>query len=124
VRGKIKSKGLFSSVRESLDARRGATRDVDDFFQKERDWASEYGSQLRDVCDRFQNVLNSQLRLANQLSHLATALNASVGGNEGTTAFYNKLNSGFSGCLEVERKGTERAVISQVNNDFKSFSSN
>ncbi len=114
TRGKIPGKGIFSSVRDSLDARRGSTRDVDDFFQKERDWAAEYGSHLRDVCDRFQNVLNSQLRLANQLSHLATALNASVGGNEGTNVFYNKLNSGFSGCLEDERKATERAVISEV----------
>ena len=54
-------------MRESLDARRGSSAiDPDEFFQKEREWAAEYGSQLRDVCDRFQSMLNSQLRLANQ----------------------------------------------------------
>lgn len=67
ARGKIPGKGLFSSMRESLDARRGSSAiDPDEFFQKEREWAAEYGSQLRDVCDRFQSMLNSQLRLANQ----------------------------------------------------------
>jgi len=114
ARGKIPGKGLFSSMRESLDARRGSSAiDPDEFFQKEREWAAEYGSQLRDVCDRFQSMLNSQLRLANQISHLATALNASVGGGEGSNGVYNKLNKKFSGCLEEERRSAERAVISQ-----------
>ena len=67
ARGKIPGKGLFSSMRETLDARRGSSAiDPDEFFQKEREWAAEYGSQLRDVCGRFQSMLNSQLRLANQ----------------------------------------------------------
>ena len=67
ARSKIPGKGLFFSMRESLDARRGSSAiDPDEFFQKEREWAAEYGSQLRDVCDRFQSMLNSQLRLANQ----------------------------------------------------------
>ena len=67
ARSKIPGKGLFYSMRESLDARRGSSAiDPDEFFQKEREWAAEYGSHLRDVCDRFQSMLNSQLRLANQ----------------------------------------------------------
>ena len=49
-----------------------------------------------------------------QISHLATALNASVGGGEGANGVYNKLNKKFSGCLEEERRSAERAVISQV----------
>ena len=49
-----------------------------------------------------------------QISHLATALNASVGGGEGSNGVYNKLNKKFSGCLEEERRSAERAVISQV----------
>ena len=81
-------------VRQSLDSRKQhSTRDVDDSFQKERDWANLYGVQLKDACDKFQHVINSQLRLANQISHLATSLNASIGGNEGSNAFYNRLNS-------------------------------
>ena len=44
ARGKIPGKGLFSSMRETLDARRGSAQiDPDEFFQKEREWAAEYG---------------------------------------------------------------------------------
>ncbi len=46
------------------------------------------------------------------MSHLSTMLNASVGGNEGANAFYNRLNSRFSVCLDEERKGVDRAVRS------------
>lgn len=92
IRAKIR-KGLFSGVRQSLDSRKQSTRDVDDSFQKERDWANQYGVQLKEACDKFHNVIHSQLRLANQISHLATTLNASIGGNEGSNAFYNRLNS-------------------------------
>ncbi len=56
--------------------------------------------------------ISCQLRLSNQMSHLSTMLNASVGGNEGANAFYNRLNSRFSVCLDEERKGVDRAVRS------------
>jgi hypothetical protein len=49
-----------------------------------------------------------------QISHLATLLNASVGGHEGTNAFYNRLNSRFSTCLEdCEKKGLEAVVSNE-----------
>ena len=60
----------------------------------------------------FSFQISCQLRLTNQVNHLATVLNASVGGNEGANAFYNRLNSRFSQCLEEERKGIEREIRS------------
>ena len=61
---------------------------------------------------RFETLQSYKpfLCIALQVSHLATLLNASVGGHDGTNAFYNRLNSRFSGCLE----DTERVSIDAV----------
>ncbi len=64
-------------------------------------------------------MLGTQLRLARQIAHLATALAASVGGGGTPTststemAAYNGLNSRFSGCLSLERRAVEAAVAVQ-----------
>lgn len=112
IRSKIK-RGLFDGVRQTLEFRKQSAKDVDEGFQKERDWAGQYGAQIRDVNERFQSVMGAQMRLAKQITHLATALTASVGGNEGANAFYNRLNSRFSTCLEQERRGVEATVANE-----------
>lgn len=114
IRAKIK-KGFLAGVKESLETRKtNNVRDADDFFQKEKEWALAYGSHIKDACERFHGVIYAQLRLANQVTHLATLLNASVGGHEGTNAFYNRLNSRFSTCLEDgERAGIEACVSNE-----------
>ena len=50
------------------------------------------------------------------MTHLATVLNASVGGHEGSNAFYNRLNSRFSTCLEEsERASVETCLATEEN---------
>ena len=45
---------------------------------------------------------------------MATVLNASVGGHEGSNAFYNRLNSRFSACLqESERASIENGLVNE-----------
>ena len=45
---------------------------------------------------------------------MATVLNASVGGHEGSNAFYNRLNSRFSTCLqESERASIENGLVNE-----------
>ena len=61
----------------------------------------------RDASDKFNNVVNARLRLVQQLGHLAGALNITVAGNEGANGVYNKLNTGFSGCIETAKSGIE-----------------
>ena len=59
TRTKIK-RGFFSGVKETLDARKTmGLKDPDDFFQKEREWAAAYGSQLKDARDKFKNMVRS-----------------------------------------------------------------
>ena len=116
IRARIK-KGFLAGMRETLDQRKtSGVKDPDDFFQKEKEWALAYSSNIRETCDKFHGLVNAQMRFANQMTHLATVLNASVGGHEGSNAFYNRLNSRFSTCLEEsERAGIENAIGNQEN---------
>ena len=116
IRARIK-KGFLAGMRQSFDQRKtSGVKDPDDFFQKEKEWALAYSSNIKETCDKFHGLVNAQMRFATQMTHLATVLNASVGGHEGANAFYNRLNSRFSTCLEKsERCGIENAIVQQEN---------
>jgi hypothetical protein len=59
ARTKIK-RGFLAGVKETLDARKTmGLKDPDDFFQKEREWAAAYGSQLKDARDKFKNMVRN-----------------------------------------------------------------
>ena len=62
---------------------------------------------LRDASDKMSNVISARLRLVQQLAHLSGALNITVAGNEGANGVYNKLNTGFSGCLDTVKVESE-----------------
>ena len=69
--------------------------------------SSLYYYYCRDVSDKFTAVVSARSRLVQQLAHLAGALNITVAGNEGANGVYNKLNSGFSGCIDTVKVGVE-----------------
>jgi len=104
--GKLK-KGWLSGVKDRWDSRNYAAKDCDEFFAKERDWAGSYQSHIRDSSEKFTAMVNARLRLVQQMGHLAGALNITVAGNEGANGVYNKLTSGFSGCIETAKAGLE-----------------
>ena len=49
-------------------------RDPDDFFQKEKEWAMAYGTQIKEVCDRFNGLSSAKMRLSNQVISQANNL--------------------------------------------------
>lgn len=59
----------------------------------------------------MSNVISARLRLVQQLAHLSGALNITVAGNEGANGVYNKLNTGFSGCLDTVKAGVESEAL-------------
>merc|ERR1712013_553822 len=103
-------KGWLSGVKDRWDARNASAKDCDEWFAKERDWATSYSAHIKDASDKFNNVVNARLRLVQQMGHLAGALNITVAGNEGANGVYNKLNTGFSGCIETIKTGVEGEV--------------
>lgn len=81
IRSKIR-KGFLKGVRASLESRKQSVKDVDEAFQRERDWSAKYGLQIKDVSDKFQSAISAQVKLANQIGLLATSLSSTVGGGE------------------------------------------
>ena len=65
----------------------------------------------RDVNEKFSSVVSARMKLVQQLSHLAGALNITVAGSDGANGSYNKLNSGFSGCIETVKVGVENEAM-------------
>ena len=59
----------------------------------------------RDAHDKFSSVCSARLRLVQQLGHLAGALGITVAGSEGANGVYNKLTSGFGGCVDTAKVG-------------------
>ena len=67
---------------------------------------------FRDASEKLSNVINARMRLVQQLGHMAGALNITVAGNEGANGVYNKLNTGFSGCIDTIKTGVEADAMS------------
>ena len=67
--------------------------------------------QCRDVSEKFSGVVAARQRLVQQLGHLAGALNITVAGNQGANQVYNKLNTGFSGCIDTIKAGVENEAM-------------
>ena len=58
-------------------------------------------------------MINARLRLVQQLGHLSGALSITVAGNEGANGVYNKLNAGFSGCVDTMKTGVENEAVEE-----------
>ncbi|XP_023345391.1 sorting nexin-5 [Eurytemora carolleeae] len=106
-------KGWLSGVKDKWDSRHSAAKDCDEWFGKEREWATVYSSNIKDTSEKFQQMVSARLRLIQQMGHLAASLNITVAGNEGANGLYNKLNSGFSGCVETMKTGLENEVAAE-----------
>ncbi|CAB4067825.1 SNX5_6_32 [Lepeophtheirus salmonis] len=115
LRAKIK-KGLFQSVLHNLDYRKClAGPDLDETFQKERDWLQKYTTNIKKTCETYHQLINCRLRLANQLSNLSHIASVSVGEkrNIGINGDINRLTSKFSVCLIDDSTVIESLIASE-----------
>jgi len=114
IRAKIRKGSILTWGAKTFQAAtRKAATDDEEFFVKEREWASIYGNHIKDACDKMNGMIYSQMRLSNQIAHLSTILGASVGGNQGINKYYNKLNSQFGTCLDKEKSGLDGYVANE-----------
>ncbi|XP_041357447.1 sorting nexin-6-like [Gigantopelta aegis] len=117
VRAKLK-KGImtrFSSTVEGV--RKGGHRDIEDYFQKKREWAAEWGKSMKDVSGNFNKMVCAQYRVAGSFTHLATALTWTGAYKDDATVEINKVFSKLSEALDDARHGLE--VL--CNNDEKTL---
>lgn len=106
TRAKVK-KGLFSRIADKMENRKSAHRDCDEFFQKERDWVTEYGDCLKSASENFNKMVYAQQRLCNSIGHLSTALNLGIGTNEGYSGVIHRLLARWSEGLTDFKSGLE-----------------
>lgn len=107
VRGKNKKEkitGMLANISKSADdmVLSSTQKDIDEFFEKERTFLSEYYTHIRDAtqkADRMtrahKNVADSYIKISAALSGLAT-----VDPANGMSKFYHKV----SDCFEKARK--------------------
>ena len=63
------------------------------------------------MSEKFSGMVAARQRLVQQLGHLAGALNITVAGSQGANNAYNKLNTGFSGCIDTIKVGVENEAM-------------
>ena len=69
IRAKIRRGSLLSWGAKTFHAAtRKSVIEDEDFFVKEREWASIYGNHIKDACDKMHGMIYSQMRLSNQVN--------------------------------------------------------
>ena len=68
IRAKIRKGSILTWGAKTFQAAtRKAATDDEEFFVKEREWASIYGNHIKDACDKMNGMIYSQMRLSNQV---------------------------------------------------------
>lgn len=117
VKTKLK-KSLFMRVSQAVDeARKGQHKDIDEFFQKQRDWATKYTACMKETSLNFNKMLYSQMRLANCYGQLTTSIKESIPYKDEVQSEINKylvvLSEGVDNAkhgLEVMSRNDEKTL--------------
>ena len=68
IRAKIRRGSILTWGAKTFQAAtRKTVTDDEEFFVKEREWASIYGNHIKDACDKMNGMIYSQMRLSNQV---------------------------------------------------------
>ncbi|XP_078596747.1 sorting nexin-5-like isoform X2 [Branchiostoma floridae x Branchiostoma japonicum] len=115
TRAKLK-KSIFSNLSKAVgEARKGGHKDVNEFFQKERDTVNEVSVQMKEAKENFMKIVYGEQRVAVGLSHLSTALHLGGQLQEGADVVVNKLFTQFSEGLEDAKQGLEVMAVNDEN---------
>lgn len=115
MKTKVK-KGLFEKLSSAMESRKASHRDVDDYFQKERDKANEYAKIVTETSNNFNKMVNSNQRISCAYGHLSTALNLSAGShNDENNTKTARLLIKFSEVLDDAKHGIDVDVINDEN---------
>jgi len=91
---KSNRKGIFAKFAENFETKKApVNRDIEEFFQNERDWSSNYSTQLRLVLNSVLTVIHSEKKITGQLKHLCTALSMNTPSCEETSLINHQLHS-------------------------------
>merc|ERR1712071_401507 len=91
---KSNRKGIFAKFAENFESKKApVNRDIEEFFQNERDWSSSYSTQLKSVLNSVLAVIYAEKKITGQLKHLCTALSMNTPSCEETSLINHQLHS-------------------------------
>ena len=110
---KSNRKGIFAKFAENFETKKApVNRDIEEFFQNERDWSSNYSTQLKLVLNSVLTVIHAEKsnqstlfiiidylcltclsEITGQLKHLCTALSMNTPTCEETSLINHQLHS-------------------------------
>lgn len=108
------SKGLIGWLSTTIDsARKSQHKDIDEYFSKQREWATDYTKAAKETSVNFNKVVQSQWRLTSALQNFTASVASVLTSKDDATRAVNKLLLGLSEAMDSSRKGLE--VVSQTN---------
>ncbi|GAB1604621.1 sorting nexin-5-like, partial [Argonauta hians] len=94
-------KGILHKLSNAVDeVRKGNHKDIDDYFQKTRDWANNYSTLMKDTSDNYNQMMCSQYRLAGFYCHFSTTLKQTGLYKDIETIKTNRIMACLSLCLD------------------------
>lgn len=107
VRTRVK-RGFLSRMSTLVDeARKGQHKDIDEYFQKQREWAVEYGKYMKEASQNFNKMVYAQLRLAGCYSDLGTCIQSEAHAKDDASRKVNKYLGKLGGGLDCAKHGLE-----------------
>ncbi|EFX83147.1 hypothetical protein DAPPUDRAFT_240424 [Daphnia pulex] len=113
-------KGFFSKIAESFSGSSQPAkvphRDIEEFFQNERDWSANYSVHLKTTLNAVLTVIYSEKKIIGQLKHLCTALsmNAPSCYQQETGLIHHRLHSkmadSFLNIQDLTEDGLQRGL--------------
>lgn len=113
-------KGLFAKLAESFagssQPAKVPLRDIEEFFQNERDWSANYSIHLKTTLNAVLTVIHSEKKIIGQLKHLCTALsmNAPSSYQQETSRIHHQLHSkmadSFLSIQDLTEDGLQRGL--------------
>ena len=107
VRTRVK-RGFLSRMSSLVDeARKGQHKDIDEYFQKQREWAVEYGKYMKEASQNCNKMVYAQLRLAGCYSNLGTCIQSETAAKDDVSRKVNKYLGKLGGGLDRAKHGLE-----------------
>nr|CAH0110101.1 unnamed protein product [Daphnia galeata] len=113
-------KGIFAKIAESFAGSSQPVkvphRDIEEFFQNERDWSANYSVHLKTTLNAVLTVIYSEKKIIGQLKHLCTALsmNAPSSYQQETSLIHHRLHSkmadSFLNIQDLTEDGLQRGL--------------
>ncbi|XP_013419192.1 sorting nexin-5 [Lingula anatina] len=109
VRTKVKQ-GLLTKLSSAV-SRKDSKKDIEEYFQKERDWVNDYAVLIKEMSSAFNKVVYAEQRLSVAHSHLSASLNSGGAERDDDSTELSKSLVKFSEAIEDMKHSLDVDII-------------